>query len=301
MHTHRIQFTSQRALVGVILFYTVGTAMIALHRERIVTPTSAVSSVCAAMSEMPNLPEPLAGDYWYNDAAGIGLLLSDENGSDLNLFDDVFCAPASPRQSQSGASPPSSTNSLGNPESCAHNFDMLDSMAAGSAAGNIEEDELMLRLKEEQKTITRLGTEQFSDLSRCVSDTAGGSDTNETPPGRNIEETNDTVVTSAQAMQVLTKIRTQAKCVEAILKKAVIEPYHINGQIEGLRITGLDKILIARDLLLKSGDIIRAVNGHPLNSKRQAFEIFKRARTRPIIKIELLRDGKSQTLLYYLM
>jgi len=243
MHTHRIQFTSQRALVGVILFYTVGTAMIAWHRERIVTPTSAVSSVCAAMSEMPNLPEPLAGDYWYNDAAGIGLLLSDENGSDLNLFDDVFCAPASPRQSQSGASPPSSTNSLENPESYAHNFDMMD----------------------------------------------------------NIEETNDTVVTSAQAMQVLTKIRTQAKCVEAILKKAVIEPYHINGQIEGLRITGLDKILIARDLLLKSGDIIRAVNGHPLNSKRQAFEIFKRARTRPIIKIELLRDGKSQTLLYYLM
>jgi len=325
MQTHRIQFTSQRALVGIILFYTVGTAMFAWHRERIVTPTSAGSSPAelpdAALSEMTNLPEPMAADHWYNDAAGIGLLLSDEshpssavrqncrtpcggclaaktgrdgNESDLNLFDDVFCTPASPRLRLSGASPQSSTNSLENPQSYAHNFDMLDSMAVRQncrTAGNIEEDELMLHLKEGQKTIPGFGTEQFSDSG----------DANETSLGRNIEETNDTVVTSAPAMQVLTKIRTQAKCVEAILKKAVIEPYHINGRIEGLRITGLDKILVARDLLLKSGDIIRAVNGYPLNSKRQAFEIFKRARTRPIIKIELLRDGKSQTLLYYLM
>ena len=135
--------------------------------------------------------------------------------------------------------------------------------------------------------MTELGTEQFSDLSRRVSDTAGGSDT-------------AIAITSTPAIQALTKIRTKAKCVETILRKAVIEPYLINGQIEGLRITGLDKILIARDLLLKSGDIIRAVNGHPLNSKRRAYEIFKKARKLPIMKIELLRDGKTETLLYYL-
>jgi len=129
---------------------------------------------------------------------------------------------------------------------------------------------------------------------------SNGSNTTETPPGQNIEKTSDTVRTSAPAKQVLTKIRTKIRFVEATLKKAVIEPYHINGQIEGLRITGLDRILVARDLLLKSGDIIRAVNGHPLNSKRQAYEIFKRARKLPTMKVELLRDGKTKTLLYYL-
>ena len=136
------------------------------------------------------------------------------------------------------------------------------------------------------------GTEQFSN----------GSDTNETSPGLNIGKTSyiDTVITSTPAIQALTRIRTKAKCVETILRKAVIEPYHINGQIEGLRITGLDKILLARDLLLKSGDIIRAVNGQPLNSKRRAYEIFKKARKLPTMKIELLRDGKTETLLYYL-
>ncbi len=214
MNRRPIRFTSQWALVGVILFYAVATAMIAWHRQRIVTPTSVGGSECAA--------------------------------------------------------------------------------------GNIEKDGPMSYSKDEQKTMTELGTEQFSDLSRLLSDTAGGSDTTETPPIQNNGKTSDTVITSTPAIQALTKIRTKAKCVETILRKAVFEPYHINGQIEGLRITGLDKILIARDLLLKSGDIIRAVNGHPLNSKRRAYEIFKKARKLPIMKIELLRDGKTETLLYYL-
>ena len=133
-------------------------------------------------------------------------------------------------------------------------------------------------------------------------DGSNGSVTTETPPDLNIEKASyiDTVITRTPAIQALTKIRTKAKCVETILRKAVIEPYHINGQIEGLRITGLDKILLARDLLLKSGDIIRAVNGQPLSSKRRAYEIFKKARKLPTMKIELLRDGKTETLLYYL-
>ncbi len=297
MHRHRhrcpIRFTSQWALVGVILFYAFATAMIAWHRQRIFTPTSVGGSECATMPEMPNLPEPsrcdasrrVVGDYWYNSAAGIGLIPSDEDGPNLELFGDIFGTPTRP---------------LENPESYAHNFDLLDSMAADSAAGNIEKDGPISYLKDEQKTMTELGTEQFSDLSRRVSDTAGGSDTTETPPIQNNGNTSDTVITSTPAIQALTKIRTKAKCVETILKKAVFEPYHINGQIEGIRITGLDKILLARDLLIKSGDIIRAVNGHPLNSKRRAYEIFKKARKLPIMKIELLRDGKTETLLYYL-
>ncbi len=283
MNRRPIRFTSQWALVGVILFYAVATAMIAWHRQRIVTPTSAGGSECATMPKMPNLPEPsrcdasrrVVGDYWYNSAAGIGLIPSHEDGPNLELFGDIFGTPTRP---------------LENPERYALNFDLLDSMVADSAAGNIEKDGPMSHSKDEQKTMTELDTEQFSN----------GSDTTETPPVQNNGNTSDTVITSTPAIQALTKIRTKAKCVETILRKAVIEPYLINGQIEGLRITGLDKILIARDLLLKSGDIIRAVNGHPLNSKRRAYEIFKKARKLPIMRIELLRDGKTETLLYYL-
>jgi hypothetical protein len=286
MNSRPIRFTSQWALVGVILFYAGATAMIAWHGQRIVTPASASGSECATMPEMPNLPEPsrcdasrrVVGDYWYNSAAGIGLIPSDEDGPKLEeLFGGIFGTPA---------------RTLENPERYACDFDILDSMVEDSAAGNIEKDGPMSYSKDEQKTMTELGTEQFSSAR----------DINETSPDQNIEKTSyiDTVITSTPAIQALTRIRTKAKCVETILRKAVIEPYQINGQTEGLRITGLDKILLARDLLLKSGDIIRAVNGHPLNSKRRAYEIFKKARKLPTMKIELLRDGKTETLLYYL-
>jgi hypothetical protein len=124
------------------------------------------------------------------------------------------------------------------------------------------------------------------------------SDTTEKAPGQNIVKTSDTAGTNTPAKQVPTTVRTKIKFVEAILKKAVIEPYYINGQIEGLRITGLDRILVARELLLKSGDIIRAVNGHPLNSNRQAYEIFKKARKKPVMTVDLLQDGEAKTLLF---
>jgi hypothetical protein len=220
MHTHLVRFGSQWALVGVIFFYTVGTAMIAQHMERIVTPTSASGSECTTIPEMPNLPEPLVGEYRQDSATG--LIQPDKDGSNLKMFGKVF------------------------------------------------------------------GTEWSSK----------GSDNTETPPGQNTRKTSDTMITSVPAIQALTKIRTKAKCVETILKKAVIEPYHNNGQIEGLRITGLDRILAARDLLLKSGDIILAVNGYPLNSKRQAYEIFKKARKKPIMIVNLLRDGEAKTFLF---
>jgi len=40
------------------------------------------------------------------------------------------------------------------------------------------------------------------------------------------------------------------------------------------------------------------VNGQTLNSKRQAYEIFKKARTKPIMIVDLLQDGEAKTLLY---
>jgi len=155
---------------------------------------------------------------------------------------------------------------------------------------NIENHGLTSYLQVETKTMMRIGAEQSANVI----------DTAETPSGRNTKQTSDTVRTNAPAKQVLTKVRTKIKCIETVLKKAAIESYCINGQIEGLRISGLDKILVAKELLLKSGDIIRVVNGQPLSSKIRAYKIFKRARKLSTMEIELLRDGKSQTLLYYL-
>ncbi len=91
-------------------------------------------------------------------------------------------------------------------------------------------------------------------------------------------------------------IQTTTGCVEALLNNAVIEPYFADGQAEGLQITGLENISIAKDIGLKNKDIIRSVNGHILTNKQQAYQVFKKARSLPTIDIELFRDNKTKKL-----
>jgi len=97
-----------------------------------------------------------------------------------------------------------------------------------------------------------------------------------------------------------TTIPTKLKNIETVLKNAVNNPYAVDGQMEGLRITGLEKIEGATNLGLKNGDIIRAVNGHRLTSKEKTYQVFKKARTQPMMDIELLRDNEIKTLSFSL-
>ena len=83
---------------------------------------------------------------------------------------------------------------------------------------------------------------------------------------------------------------------ETILTKATIEPYLVDGQVEGLKINNLEKIPMAKVLGLKEGDIISHVNGHRLTSKQKAFQIFKKARSGATMSLELLSDGETKEL-----
>lgn len=88
----------------------------------------------------------------------------------------------------------------------------------------------------------------------------------------------------------------KADYVAEVFRKATIEPYVKNDRIEGLRITGLDKIPMAELFGLQDGDVIRKVNGQQLTSKQKAFQVLMKARTQPKVDIELLRNGKSKGL-----
>jgi len=179
----------------------------------------------------------------------------------------------------------SSQGPLENPKSDAHAFDTLGTMRADSAAVSIEEDKLVLYLEEVPEAMMSPDIEQFFN----------GNNTTEPSGTEHTEKKSDTEKKSVQ--QELTKIRTKMKCVESVLRKAVIESYCINGQIEGLQINGLDKISEAKALHLRSGDIILTVNGQALSSKRDAYEIFKKARKKPIMTIDLLQDGEAKKFL----
>jgi len=94
----------------------------------------------------------------------------------------------------------------------------------------------------------------------------------------------------------LTTVGVKSGDSEGVLKKAIIEPYIVDGEVEGLRITGMEDKSTAKALGLRNGDIIRRVNGHRLTNKQKAYQIFKKASSQPALDIELLRDNKTKEL-----
>jgi type II secretion system protein C len=96
------------------------------------------------------------------------------------------------------------------------------------------------------------------------------------------------------------EVSTKIVYIESILNQATIEPYVVDDQVDGLKITNLDKVPIAKTFGLREGDIIREVNGHRLTGKQQAFQVFKKARSDASLTFELLSDGQTRTLSFNL-
>jgi type II secretion system protein C len=80
-----------------------------------------------------------------------------------------------------------------------------------------------------------------------------------------------------------------------MLPEAIIEPYTVDGNIEGLKITGLEDIRPLEELGLRNGDVIRSVNGHRLTSKQKAYQISKKVRSQMVVSIELMRGSRIET------
>lgn len=95
-------------------------------------------------------------------------------------------------------------------------------------------------------------------------------------------------------------IRSKISRVEEILAKTVIRPHVVDGQTEGLEISGLENLNFANRFGLKNGDVIRSVNGHRLTSKQKAYQVFKKARTRKTVSFELLRNNKYKNISFAL-
>jgi type II secretion system protein C len=84
--------------------------------------------------------------------------------------------------------------------------------------------------------------------------------------------------------------------IDTVLRKAAIKPYIVGDRMDGIRISRVEDLKAAKALGLKNGDVIISVNGHRLTSKQKAYQVFKKARSQPIIDIELLRDNEAKTL-----
>ena len=151
----------------------------------------------------------------------------------------------------------------------------VNQKVAGARIESIEENAIVL-VCDGQMTVLKLNV---ADSSRQL------------PSPKIPNGTSNVVKADLPAKRAQTKIRYVA----AVLNNATIEPYSVDGQVEGLQITGLENIN-TKDFGLKNRDVIRSVNGHRLTSKQKAYQVFKKAKSRPAIDIEMLRDNNTKKL-----
>ena len=156
---------------------------------------------------------------------------------------------------------------------------------AGARIMSIEENAVILLHNGQRKMLmlNRVGENNNAQTSSSV-----------------ISETGKVISPVLPATQSVEEFPTKIAHLESILNEATIEPYLVDGQVEGLRITDLDKIPMAEAFGLKDGDIIRRVNGHRLTGKQQAFQVFKKARSEDAISLDLLSNGETRELSFSL-
>lgn len=160
----------------------------------------------------------------------------------------------------------------------------IDQTVAGARIESIEENAVVL-VCEGQKMLLKLNIAS-----------SGSNNNNQLSSPQTINEMSNVAKVDLSTKKADTDVQTKIGYVEAVLNNAAIEPYFLDGKAEGLQITGLENLSIAKNLGLKNKDIIRSVNGHRLTNKQKAYQVFKKAKSQPAIDIELLRDNNTKKL-----
>ncbi len=293
MYIRKVLFTSKLAFVLVLLFMVVRTVLLPERIEKSLSPARAFGGDIASVGEAINPPALSLADYAEivrrnpfgasdritgsgkfpstTDFAGDGSEVSEKLG--LALLGTVSGDPAIARAVIKDLK----TGTL--------NLYRVGQTVADACIESISPETVILTHNGEKK-ILRLYTAQ-----------SGGNDYPALAPSPQIiNEKSFTVKTDLPAEETDTDVQLKPGSVETILKKATIEPYTVNGQMEGLRITGLEDLGAAKDLGLKNGDVIRVVNGQRLTSRQKAFQILKKLRSQAAVSIELLRDNEVKEL-----
>jgi len=283
LYIRKVFFISKLALSAVLAFVIVRTAMIPQEMGITFAPSPAAGTeTISAAAGGPE--ETLIEDY---SAIVTRNIFSDANYSpdgNEDLQDDDAGRPLQSAEEELGlalvgtvsGSPAVSRAIIKDIRTNILNLYKAGQTVGGVCVESIEKNAVILLHNGQRKTLT-LKTSVESD-NESVSQ-----------PNRAVKP--DSPLTGAPS-----SIPGKIEQVEETLGKAVVEPYVVKGQVEGLRITGLEEISAAKDLGLKNGDIICVVNGQRVTSMQKAYQIFKKARTQASTDIELLRGDEHQKL-----
>jgi general secretion pathway protein C len=83
-----------------------------------------------------------------------------------------------------------------------------------------------------------------------------------------------------------------------MMTEARLTPHFSGGQPDGFMITNLPKDSFLARMGLRSGDIMKGVNGQKFGSLEEFFQVYQQLQTEPTLQLEVERSNRTQTLTY---
>ena len=80
--------------------------------------------------------------------------------------------------------------------------------------------------------------------------------------------------------------------------EARIVPNYRNGKYEGFKLVGVRPNSLYRALGIRSGDIVKRINGVEINSPNKAIQLFEQFKSASSIQMDTERRGKAKTFTY---
>ncbi len=187
------------------------------------------------------------------------------------------------------------------------NLTLLGTMVAGaqsSALLSIEKEKALLHLDEELpgggriKQIDRkrvlIRWSDGSEQELLVSDEAPKVSAKPTPAnGRGVRAAGENRWVISR-----TEIEKARADMNQLLKSARLEPKIVGGVTQGFLVRMVRSNSLVAKLGIKRGDLIKEVNGVPLDSPEKALQVFQQLREAKKVSVNLLRRGKPLTYSY---
>ena len=80
--------------------------------------------------------------------------------------------------------------------------------------------------------------------------------------------------------------------------QARVVPNYRNGKYEGFKLVGVRPGSLYRSIGVRSGDVIKSVNGKPIDSPNKALDLFEQLKSSSSIQLEIERRGQPKQLNY---
>ncbi len=296
MYARKLLSISKLALVLILGYIVTTLLLVSRNSTEVFTPASAVGTENGSAVEMPHSAQDSAKDW----SVIVGRSIFGGAGKPPNQMQsepgraDSGVLPSAGQElglelvGTVSGSPPFSRAIIRNTQTKAVDLYRPGQAVAGAYIQSVEDNVVILIHDGRRKTLSLKTAEAGPPVNaaKSANDAPGGVKPAPYLPATRISEQPAAVNTS------------RIGYIEDVLSKAVIEPYTVNGKVEGLKITGLEDVPVAEALGLKNGDIIRLVNGQQLTSLQKAFQVFQKAKSQPAVNLELSRGDETKELTF---